>query len=109
VTPAAELAGRVGDALRLVLDPELGENIVDLGLIYDITVTGDGVVHITMTTTTPGCPATAVLRGGVRDCARAVPGVADADVLLTYDPPWTPARMSEEARTRLRNPQSDGW
>ena len=109
MTPAVDLADRVASALRLVIDPELGENIVDLGLIYAIAATDDGVVHITMTTTTPGCPATAILQGGVRDCVRAVPGVADAEVILTYDPPWTPARMSEEVKARLRNPDNDGW
>lgn len=95
------LADQVREALRLVLDPELGENVVDLGLIYGVAADDTGAVRITMTTTTPGCPATTFLVAGVRDCVCAVPGVAAADVTLTYDPPWTPDRMSEEARARL--------
>jgi metal-sulfur cluster biosynthetic enzyme len=56
-----------------------------------------------MTTTTPGCPATAFLVEGVANCARAVAGVTDVDVRLTYDPPWTPTLLSQDARVRLNN------
>jgi metal-sulfur cluster biosynthetic enzyme len=96
------VADQVREALRLVLDPELGENVVDLGLIYAVTADDAGSVRVTMTTTTPGCPATTFLVDGVAACVRALPGVTDADVTLTYDPPWTPARMSEDARARLQ-------
>jgi metal-sulfur cluster biosynthetic enzyme len=95
------LADRVRDALRLVFDPELGENVVDLGLIYDVAVSDEGAVHVTMTTTTPGCPAAEYLREGVANCAAAVPGVAAAVVTLTYEPMWTPALMSAAAQRRL--------
>ncbi|MDQ2078566.1 metal-sulfur cluster assembly factor [Xanthobacteraceae bacterium Astr-EGSB] len=98
----AALEQQVRDALRLVLDPELGENIVDLGLIYDVAVSGDGAVKVTMTTTTPGCPAAEYLREGVSNCVLAVAGVAAAEVTLTYEPMWTPARMSAAAQGRLR-------
>jgi metal-sulfur cluster biosynthetic enzyme len=97
----SDLADRVREALRLVIDPELGENVVDLGLIYDVSVPHEGMVHVTMTTTTRGCPATEFLREGVATCARAVVGVTAADVVLTYEPLWTPDRMSAKAQSRL--------
>jgi metal-sulfur cluster biosynthetic enzyme len=97
----AALAEQVREALRLVLDPELGENVVDLGLIYDVAVSDAGEVRVIMTTTTPGCPAAEYLREGVLNCARAVAGVAAAEVTLTYEPVWTPARMCAAAQARL--------
>ena len=84
----------VTDLLRAVIDPELGCNIVDLGLIYDIAVDDDGVACITMTTTTPGCPAVSYLKDGVERAALAVPGIAGVEVAVTYEPPWTPDMMS---------------
>jgi metal-sulfur cluster biosynthetic enzyme len=95
------LAERVRDALRLVLDPELGENVVDLGLIYGVAVSGEGMAQVTMTTTTPGCPAAEYLREGVAACVIAVPGVTGAEVTLTYEPVWTPERMSAAAQKKL--------
>jgi metal-sulfur cluster biosynthetic enzyme len=99
---APGLADQVREALRLVLDPELGENVVDLGLIYGVTADDTGAVHITMTTTTPGCPATTFLVDGVRSCVELVPGVSAIEVALTHDPPWTPERMSEETKVRIQ-------
>ena len=96
-----ELTVRVTDALRLVLDPELGYNIVDLGLVYRVEVKDGGIVDILMTTTTRGCPATGFLKDGARDGAWGVPGVEFADVTLTYDPPWTPEMMSDAAKQHL--------
>jgi len=84
-------------ALREVIDPELGYNIVDLGLIYEVLV-DEGRASIIMTTTTPGCPATDVLQEGVRGCAGLVPGISGVDVRMVWDPPWTPERMSAEAK-----------
>lgn len=98
---AATLAERVEDALRLVIDPEIGYNIVDLGLVYDVAVEADGAARITMTTTTRGCPATDMLRAGVRIRAQGVAGVKDVAIELTYDPPWTPRMMSAEAKAFL--------
>lgn len=71
-----------------MIDPELGYNIVDLGLIYDVAVQGNGDAVITMTTTTRGCPATDYLRMGARDAAFSVDGIDSAEIILTYDPPW---------------------
>jgi metal-sulfur cluster biosynthetic enzyme len=96
-----EKAGRIREALRRVIDPELGYNIVDLGLIYDVTLEDGGVVHIAMTTTTPGCPATNYLKSGAGEAAADVPGVEFVDVKLTYEPRWAPEMMSPEARAHF--------
>jgi AdoMet-dependent heme synthase len=89
---SAVTPGRVREALRAVLDPELGLSVVDLGLIYDITVEG-GAVHVTMTLTAPGCPVHAVMTDWVRRTVEGIAGVARVDVELTFDPLWTPARI----------------
>lgn len=94
------LAAEVEEALRLVIDPELGENVVDLGLIYGIEVE-DGTARIRMTTTTRGCPAAAFLKEAAQSAAAAVPGIRDAEVALTYEPPWSPAMMSAAASEHL--------
>ncbi len=91
------LANDVRDGLRMVIDPELGENVVDLGLIYDLEVEAS-VARITMTTTMPGCPATDYLRDAVQAAALSVPGITGADVHMTYEPPWSPDMISEAAR-----------
>lgn len=98
---AAALGDAVTEALRMVLDPELGENVVDLGLIYGIDIGDDGAAVIEMTTTTKGCPATAYLKEAVGSAAWAVPGIAYADVRLTYEPPWSPDMMSAAAKRRF--------
>ena len=90
----------IRQALTMVIDPELGENVVDLGLVYAIEVE-DGVVRIDMTTTTRGCPATAYLKEAVEQAAWALPGIHYVEVKLTYEPPWTPERMNEDARAHL--------
>jgi metal-sulfur cluster biosynthetic enzyme len=87
---------QVTDALRTVFDPELGLSIVDLGLVYGVRVEG-GHVRITMTLTAPGCPIHDVMPGWVRMAVMNVPGVETVDVGLTFDPPWTPARMQRPA------------
>ncbi len=98
---ADKFAEEIRDALRSVIDPELGYNIVDLGLVYDVAVEDGGVVRISMTTTTRGCPATDYLKTGSRDAAWSVPTVEFVDVALTYDPPWTPDMMTDEAKQYL--------
>jgi metal-sulfur cluster biosynthetic enzyme len=108
-TAAQTLAATVKDALRLVIDPELGYNIVDLGLVYDVAVEDGGVVTIKMTTTTRGCPATNYLKDGARDAARLVNGVEFVDVRLVYEPPWAPEMMSAEAKRHLGISDGGGW
>ncbi|UCI22934.1 metal-sulfur cluster assembly factor (plasmid) [Mesorhizobium sp. B2-1-8] len=100
---------KVKEALRLVIDPELGHNIVDLGLIYAVLVNDGGVVNIVMTTTTRGCPATNYLKEGARDAALDVPGVEFVDVILTYEPPWSPQKMSAAAKQHLGIVDSEEW
>ncbi|MBX6329734.1 MAG: NifU N-terminal domain-containing protein [Pseudolabrys sp.] len=97
----AEAVDRVREALRQVIDPELGYNVVDLGLVYDVVVENGGTVRIIMTTTTPGCPATNYLKRGVGEAASAVPGVEFVDVTLTYEPRWAPEMMSPQAKAHF--------
>lgn len=79
-------------ALQEVLDPEIGGSIVDIGLIYGIE-SANGVIQVTMTTTSRGCPATSFLVDAVRERVLAT-GLGDqVEVVLTYDPPWTPSMM----------------
>lgn len=93
---------QVMSVLREVYDPELGLNIVDLGLVYDVDI-NDGQVKVTMTLTTPGCPLHNAIASGAEAAVRRLAGVESATVQVVWDPPWTPARMSEAARQRL------GW
>ncbi|TXL73410.1 metal-sulfur cluster assembly factor [Vineibacter terrae] len=108
-TATVALDEQVKEALRLVIDPELGYNIVDLGLVYDVAIADSGVANITMTTTTRGCPATSYLQAGARDAARSVQGIESVDVTLTYEPPWTPQMMSVEAKRHLGIADGGGW
>lgn len=89
--------------LRSVLDPELGVNIVDLGLVYDVAVDGDGTVLIEMTLTTPGCPLGGFLEDQIRACLMPLPQVRDVLLELVWEPPWEPAAMSDAAKEQL------GW
>jgi metal-sulfur cluster biosynthetic enzyme len=79
-------------SLTSVLDPELGLSIVDLGLVYGVTIEG-GHVGVTMTLTAPGCPLHDVLADWARAAVAAIPGVEGCEVALTFDPPWTPDRI----------------
>ena len=97
--PAAVDAAAM-DALRAVMDPELGVNIVDLGLVYECDV-NDGLATVVMTTTTPACPIGSYLEGQVQWALLRVPGVEEIDIVLTHEPRWTPALMSSEARATL--------
>lgn len=84
-----------------VLDPELGVSVVDLGLIYGVTVDGKGVARVTMTLTTMGCPLFPVMERDIEDRLLELPEVNDVKIELTFDPPWTPDRMTEETKIRL--------
>ena len=95
-----ELEGRIRDALRVVIDPELGHNIVDLGFIYGIAVT-NGDAWIVMTATARGCPAAGFLREGAANAAMQVSGVRSVDVTMTFDPPWTPSLIEPAVRASL--------
>lgn len=96
-----DLVQSLADALRAVIDPELGYNIVDIGLVYDVGVEEDGRARILLTTTTPGCPATNYIRQAVEERAASVPGIMSVDVTMTWLPPWSPDRMSDEAKAHF--------
>ena len=90
----------ITEALKEVYDPELHYNIVDLGLVYDVEVS-DGSVHIIMTLTTPACPVGPMVIEQIQENVGLLPGVKDVDVEITFDPPWGPDLISEEARADL--------
>jgi metal-sulfur cluster biosynthetic enzyme len=93
----------VREALRAVLDPEAGMNIVDLGLVYGVTVSGDGVA-VQMTMTSAACPVAEMLVDEAREVlVRLLPAGTPIEVELVWDPPWTPERMSGLAREHF------GW
>jgi len=97
------IEGDVVEVLRGIYDPEIPVSIYDMGLIYGVEVRDDGIVCVKMTLTAPGCPVAVSLPLEVQEKVRAVPGVKDAVVDIVWDPPWTPDRMSEEAKLEL------GW
>ena len=88
-------------ALKTVHDPEIPVNIYDLGLIYELDIAEDGSAQIEMTLTAPGCPVAGEMPGMVAGAVAGVQGIGQVDVTLTFDPPWTPELMSEEARVAL--------
>jgi FeS assembly SUF system protein len=92
---------RIIAALKKVYDPELPVNIYELGLIYGVEVSESGQVGVRMTLTAPNCPVAGTLPGDVERAVRAVPGVTDVKLELTFDPPWTKDRMSEAAKLAL--------
>jgi metal-sulfur cluster biosynthetic enzyme len=85
------------DALRTVEDPELGMDIVELGLLYDVEVEGPKV-HVTFSLTSMGCPVGPMIEQQIHDSVAALPGVENVEPELTWDPPWTPERMSDDAK-----------
>ena len=91
----------VVEALRTVYDPEIPVNIYDLGLIYDIQIAESGSVAIKMTLTAPACPVAGSMPKEVADTVARVEGVGEVEVTMTWDPPWTPANMSEVAKVAL--------
>lgn len=93
---------RVLESLKDCYDPEIPVNLVDLGLIYGITIMDDWV-GVKMTLTSPGCPASTMISEQVKERVKKVPGVGDVDVRIVWQPEWTPARMTDEARNKL------GW
>jgi metal-sulfur cluster biosynthetic enzyme len=85
------------EALRQVEDPELGMDIVDLGLLYDVEVDGPRV-KVIHSLTSMGCPAGPLIQQDIDRVAHEVPGVEDVEIELTWDPPWTPEKMSDDAK-----------
>lgn len=99
---AAAPAAEVLEALTAVVDPELGVDVVNLGLVYAVTVEGSAA-RVRMTLTTPGCPLQATIEDQVRARVASVPGIEGASVELVWDPPWTPLAITEEGKRQL------GW
>ncbi len=97
----AEMEKSVIEAIQTVYDPAIPVNVFDLGLIYNVQVNPDYTVLITMTLTTPNCPAAGTLPGQVEQRVRDIPEVVEARVELTFDPPFHPDMMSEAARLEL--------
>ena len=98
-----ELTDAIIAELKTVFDPEIPVDIFELGLIYKIDVDDDMKVDIDMTLTAPGCPVAGEMPGWVQNAVGAVEGISTVDVSMVFDPPWTPARMSEEAQVAV------GW
>ncbi len=99
---ATTLQAQIWDILHDVYDPEIPLNIADLGLVYDLKVSEQGEVQILMTLTSPGCPVGDILAEEIRDRIMSLPGVQSVEVEFTFDPLWTPERISEEGREALR-------
>lgn len=97
-----DLMDHAWDALKTVLDPEAGLNIVDLGLIYDVDVSSDGVIDVAMTFTTESCPVGPILLEAAEAALRNLPGITDVRVAITFDPPWTPDRITPDGKAWLR-------
>ena len=88
-------------ALKTVYDPEIPADIYELGLIYRVDIDNDRNVMIDMTLTAPGCPVAGEMPGWVENAVSLVPGVGNVAVTMVFDPPWTPERMSDEAKVAL--------
>lgn len=88
-------------ALKTVYDPEIPVDIYELGLIYKVDISDDRDVVVDMTLTAPGCPVAGTMPVMVEDAVRTVEGIGDVRVNMTFDPPWDPSRMSDEARVAL--------
>ncbi len=98
--PDGELYEAVIDALKEIFDPEIPVNIYDLGLIYNVEI-NNGHALVSMTLTTPHCPVAESMPGEVELRVGAVPGIGDAEVVLVWEPAWSPANMTDEARLEL--------
>ncbi len=90
----------VTETLKEVYDPELHYNIVDLGLVYEVDIK-DGDVRVLMTLTTPACPIGPMITEQIQEALGIMPGVKDVEVEFTFDPPWSPDKMSDEAKSDL--------
>lgn len=88
-------------AMRTVHDPEIPVNIYDLGLIYDLEIKSDGSVRVEMTLTTPNCPVAGDLPIWVANAVAGIDGTGEVEIHLLWDPPWTPERMTDEAKLAL--------
>ena len=100
---AKALQAKMLAQLKKVLDPELGVSLVDLGLIYETSLSKKGVAHIRMTLTTMGCPLFPVIEKDIENHLMEIPEVNEVKIELTFDPPWDPSKMTDDAKAKL------GW
>jgi FeS assembly SUF system protein len=100
-TPDHPLYDQIVEACRTVHDPEIPVNIYDLGLIYRISISGEGDVDVDMTLTAPGCPVAGEMPGWVADAIEPIPGVRTVNVQLVWEPPWGLEMLSDEAKLEL--------
>jgi metal-sulfur cluster biosynthetic enzyme len=91
----------VMEAMKAVYDPEIGVNIVDLGLVYDVDIKDNSAIEVTMTLTSMGCPLGPVIIGDVQKAVAPLEGVTDVGVRIVWSPPWSPDMMTEDARDEL--------
>ena len=99
--PGGEVYEAIIDQLKTIYDPEIPVNLYDLGLIYNVEVGPDAHALVSMTLTTPHCPVAESMPGEVEMQVASVPGVMSAEVVLVWDPPWDPSKMSDEAKLEL--------
>ncbi len=99
--PGGALYEAAIEALKDIFDPEIPVNIYDLGLIYGVEVTDEADITVTMTLTTPHCPVAETMPNEIEMRMMSLPGARDAEVVVTWDPPWDPSKMSDEARLEL--------
>lgn len=92
----------IWEALKVVTDPEIGIDVVNLGLVYGIDINEGGLVKVNMTLTSMGCPATGLIEFQAKEAVKTVDGVKDAVVEFTFNPPWSPDKMTEEGRDMLQ-------
>ncbi|CAG7617374.1 metal-sulfur cluster assembly factor [Paenibacillus allorhizosphaerae] len=97
---------KIWSALEEVIDPEIGVNIVDLGLVYEVSVEDNGKVSIEMTLTIPQCPLADEIVDNVKRTVSQIPEVKQVDVRLVWEPKWTPAKMNDQAREEIRARQT---
>lgn len=101
MTTKRETEQKIIDQINQIYDPEIPVNIYELGMIYEIRIDDDMNVHVLMTLTSPNCPVADSLPREVKEMVQSVEGVNDAEVEITFDPPWSQDMMSEEARLEL--------
>lgn len=100
-TKFLQLESAVLDVIKTIYDPEIPVNIYELGLIYEILIDEKFVAHIKMTLTAPNCPEAENIPVEIREKVMLVEGISDVEVIITFEPPWTPDLMSEEAKLEL--------
>ena len=93
---------KVLEAMRQVEDPELGVNVVDLGLVYGVEQDDDGTVRLDMTLTSAGCPLTDMIEGATNAALAGLDGIKDVEINWVWSPPWGPERLTEDGRMALR-------